>query len=636
MFKYRQDIEVMRAVAVLLVVIFHVDENWLPGGFIGVDVFFVISGYLITQNLIAQKSSGDFSYRQFYTRRVRRLFPAAFVTIFITFLLGVRWFSPEHLESLSEAVIYSLVSASNILFWRSAGYFDSSAEFNPLLHMWSLSVEEQFYLFWPLVILGALLLKNNARELLFFLAITFLALAYSEHALSKDASAAFFLTPFRIQEFSIGALCIWLRRLTNNLFPRANFLIPTVYLSGFVTIILSAIIFSQKTRFPGLNGILPCLGAAMMICTGDKVGFSCIVKNRFMVGIGLISYSLYLVHWPLIIFYKYHNLGGLSLYEKILLMVVSLICAVLLYNLVEKPFRPKGTEKNKSAAIAFSCALSIALLSAPAAYAYINKGWEWRVPGMLRNVLDDSRAAKKASIAATKLTCSLDEGIKPVDWWASCLSQKFNNNGGYLVIGDSHGRDTWQVLRLVYPNENIQMLYQSFCLPFEYSRDGRSGCFIGIDQFIRKYLVGLRVKGVLLSSHFATNKDIKVEKTINAIKALDIPVALFGPTINFNEHIPKIALNHGRMAGLEDKVNSLQVMGVYPKEKILSKMAKSLDVPFISKLDILCPDERCVVIIPEGNTLLSFDNAHWTPKAQQFVAGKLKAKYSNIAMLFKG
>lgn len=314
MFKYRQDIEVMRAIAVICVVVFHIDENWLSGGFVGVDIFFVISGYLITQNLIAQKSSGNFSYKRFYARRARRLFPAAFVTILITFLLGVLWFSPEHLMALSEAVIYSLLSASNILFWKGSGYFDSSAEFNPLLHMWSLSVEEQFYLVWPLIISGVLLIKNKLRELVFFIGVAGFSLALTEYALVKDASTAFFLMPCRVVEFSMGALCIWARRLyLEQFFAKAHFLAATVYLAGFFIIMFSAVSFSQETKFPGLNAVLPCMGAAFMICTGDKVRFSYIVNNRFMMGIGSISYSLYLVHWPLIIFYKYHKLGELSL-----------------------------------------------------------------------------------------------------------------------------------------------------------------------------------------------------------------------------------------------------------------------------------------------------------------------------------
>lgn len=269
-------------------------------------------------------------------------------------------------------------------------------------------------------------------------------------------------------------------------------------------------------------------------------------------------------------------------------MVVCLVCAVLLYYLIEKPFKGNSLETNKPAVIACFCVFSIALLSAPAAFAFVNKGWEWRLPSVLRNVLDDSRKAKKASVEANKLTCSLDEGVKPIDWWVSCLSQKFNNKQGYLVIGDSHGRDTWQALHLAYPSENIQMLYQSSCLPFEYSRGKHVNCFVGIDQFIKERLTKLRVKGVFLSSHFATDKDIRVEKTIRAIEELDVPVALFGPTMKFKEHVPKIALNHGRMAGLEDKVNSLQIFDIYLKEKILSNMAKSLDVPFIRASWIFC------------------------------------------------
>ncbi|MNZ87678.1 hypothetical protein D3C78_1065420 [compost metagenome] len=338
----------------------------------------------------------------------------------------------------------------------------------------------------------------------------------------------------------------------------------------------------------------------------------------------------------MIVFYKYHNFGGVSFSEKILLLAISFVCAVFLYAFVEKPFRSKWSVKSeKPSIVALSCIFPIFLLSTPAALAFVNKGWEWRVPTVLRDVLADSRQAKIASINATKLTCSLDEGAKPVEWWGKCLSEKLNAKEGYLVIGDSHGRDTWQALRLAYPDENIQMLYQSSCLPFEYSRPGRSDCFHGIKTFIKDYLPGLKVKGVFLSSHFATNMDSQVESTVRAVRDAGIPVALFGPTIKFKEHVPKIVLNHGRISGLVDRVNDLQIEGIYGKQEVMRALAKSLEVPFLSKLEILCPDRVCLVIIPSESALLSFDDAHWTPKAQQFVANGIKYKHPKIGMVFK-
>lgn len=634
---YRHDIDVMRAIAVIFVVVFHVDKNWLSGGFVGVDVFFVISGYLITKNMISQRERSGFNYIQFYVRRARRLFPAAFATILLTFFMGAIWFSPEHFQALSETVIYSLLSVSNVLFWMGAGYFDTSSEFNPLLHTWSLSVEEQFYLLWPLVVGLAVGMKSNGRMLICFLVILTVSLLIAEYAIGKDVSAAFFLMPFRIAEFSIGALCVVARRFELPFSQGKKYgLHFWVYSCGALLVIYSATSFSPETRFPGVSSMLPCIGAAFMIFSGDKVELSFAVRNKVLVGIGLISYSLYLVHWPVIVFYKYHNFGGLSLPEKVLLLVVSIACAFLLYVLVEKPFRSKWSENSeKPLNVALSCIFLILLLSTPAALAFSNKGWEWRIPTVLKDVLADSRQAKIASINATKLTCSLDEGRNSVEWWQECLSEKLKTKEGYLVIGDSHGRDTWQALRLAYPGENIQMLYQSSCLPFEYSRPGRSDCFPGMQKFIKDYLPALKVKGVFLSSHFATNMDAQVESTVRAIKDSGIPVALFGPTIKFKEHVPKIVLNHGRVSGLVDRVNDLQVEGIYDKQELMRSLASSLGVPFISKLEILCPDRVCLVIVPSESALLSFDDAHWTPKAQQFVANEIARKRPLIEMVFK-
>jgi peptidoglycan/LPS O-acetylase OafA/YrhL len=325
---YRPDIDGLRALAVILVLLFHF-ELGVNGGFIGVDVFFVISGYLITEVIIKSIRSGRFSFHDFYVRRLLRLHPALLVTVAATLGAGYLIMDPASFSGLAESAKYATFSASNFYFWLNQGYFDAASQTQPLLHTWSLAAEWQFYLVWPFIVWISL--KFSAKFLPWILAaLTIASLVAAQVMLSYDSSAAYLMMPFRVFELAIGALLVFLPR--DRLKPAIE---SAIALAGLVAIIAPAFYLTPETAFPGVAALLPCLGAAACIYGGRSTAGAAL-RFRPMVFIGLISYSIYLVHWPLFVFYKYYIFRDLNAPEKLTLLAISLITGWILYRLIEK------------------------------------------------------------------------------------------------------------------------------------------------------------------------------------------------------------------------------------------------------------------------------------------------------------
>ncbi len=354
--QYRPDIDGLRAMAVLAVLLYHFDFSIFSGGFTGVDIFFVISGFLITQNIMADIGNGTFSFARFYVRRIKRLFPALYTILFLSLVFSHLLFTPEHYIQFGKSLLYSVLSTSNILFWKEAGYFDTAAEFKPLLHTWSLAVEEQFYFIWPTLLLLLSKLGKKTWPFFFLIIVSAASLYEAEHWLKSDPSGAFFLTPFRLAEFACGAVLVWLPPLSVGRKWLTEFLLAI----GFLGIGWGIFAFSKQTAFPGLNALIPCLGAALIIYSGQARVLGWLLRNPVAVFIGLISYSLYLIHWPLLIFYKYWKYTELTLADRLGLLLGCFLLAWLSWKFIEQPFR-KGRIFSQRIFLAL-CALCAALL----------------------------------------------------------------------------------------------------------------------------------------------------------------------------------------------------------------------------------------------------------------------------------
>lgn len=336
---YRPDIDGLRAVAVLAVVLHHLSAALVPGGYVGVDVFFVISGYLITGIIQRELAEGSFTFKRFYERRVRRIFPALFVMLIVTSAVGYFLLLPSDYVSTLRAALSTVFFSSNVFFWRELvdGYFAPDAKFNPLLHTWSLAVEEQFYIAFPCVLLACnRFLKVGVVRVVAVLAL--LSFALGVVLIQNKAVAVFFLSPSRAWELLAGALLA----LKVIPVPRTRLWREVTVGTGVAAILLACFVFDEKTIFPGWAALLPVCGTALVIVGGTETRAAIagwILQWRPMVYVGLISYSLYLWHWPLIVLTHYY-IGLAPLAPHVTwLFFASLLLASISYHLVERPFR---------------------------------------------------------------------------------------------------------------------------------------------------------------------------------------------------------------------------------------------------------------------------------------------------------
>ena len=384
--EYRPEVDGLRAFAVMAVLFFHAGFSWLGGGFVGVDVFFVISGYLITQIIVADCRRQKFSFASFLARRVARLYPALLVVLLACMLAGFVLFAAEHYRTLAVSTLGAFFSASNFVFWQSAGYFDTSSELNPLLHTWSLGVEQQFYLIWPILIYAAYRIRPSSIPYV-LLGTVLVSLAASQWFTVAEPSANYFLTPFRVFEFGVGGLIPWLERYR----PLKNGWLEGLLAAGFALLLYSALSFDKNTVFPGINAMVPVLGAALCIYAGRARVLGLLLRNKAVVFIGLMSYSLYLVHWPLIVFYKYYVYKPLGAWDKYLLVLAPFVLAYPLYRYVESKFR-RVDLMHWNPLKAVAVALSVLFVLVPAAGVYGYNGLGFRVNDTYKARVNDPKA----------------------------------------------------------------------------------------------------------------------------------------------------------------------------------------------------------------------------------------------------
>ncbi len=334
--KYRPDIDGLRAVAVMLVIFYHAGFAPVSGGFIGVDVFFVISGYLISSIIIRELDDGTFTFVDFYSRRIKRICPALFAVLFLSCLFAFFVLIPKDLRNFGRSVASTVFFYSNWNFYTQVGYFDGPAIEKPLLHTWSLAIEEQFYLVWPVTVYG--LYRAFGRKTLtqIIVALLFVSLVASQYQLDSDQSQVFYLLPFRAWELLLGALIAAALD-----FAISNRLANLLGILGVAAIGYAALAYDTKTPFPGFNALLPCLGTAISIFSGSQqAGFANKILGAAPVRfVGKISYSLYLIHWPLFSYAHLFVDRSLVLEERLAIIVLSMVMAAFSYWYVEMPAR---------------------------------------------------------------------------------------------------------------------------------------------------------------------------------------------------------------------------------------------------------------------------------------------------------
>jgi len=362
--RYRADIDGLRAIAIIPVILFHLAVPGFGGGFVGVDIFFVISGFLITSIIYREIEDDKFSFIQFYERRIRRIFPALFFVLIISVLISLFILLPKDMRAFSKSLVAATVFAANLLFWKQGGYFDSQAIEKPLLHTWSLSVEEQFYIAFPILFL---LLTRTMPKRVSFILIGLMLASFAAATLQYpfrlfSPLTIFYLPVFRAWELLLGGV-LALNIIPNPFTHRQRNLFSLI---GLTLIVYSVYQPFTASVFHAANLLYPCLGAALVIYAGSG-GYSSVVGKvlgwRPLVLIGLISYSLYLWHWPLIVFAKYYLVRDLLPIDKVYIFAASLFLATLTWRYVERPFRSKTGSISRSTILKLSLASVIALIS---------------------------------------------------------------------------------------------------------------------------------------------------------------------------------------------------------------------------------------------------------------------------------
>jgi peptidoglycan/LPS O-acetylase OafA/YrhL len=448
--EYRADIDGLRAIAVLSVVLFHFGWTWFPGGFLGVDIFFVISGYLITRLLQAEiLSTGRVSFSRFYLRRARRLLPALGVVLAGTSIWAVMFLSPMHLAAFGKELASAALSLSNVLFLKQSGYFETNALLKPLLHTWSLAVEEQFYLVWPVVMLVAYRWGTPTRTKL--LAVGALASLVGAQVAGRDA--AFYLPWFRFFEFAAGAALV---RLDDFRSPsaRTQFVLLPI---GLAAMLLPILLYSEHTRLPGLRSIIPVAGAALTIYAGRAPYFGRILSNPLSVWIGRCSYSIYLVHWPVLVFFAlathYAPLGWAG---KILLPIAVIAIAALIYYAVETPVRTMkpGPQNRRFAWQAGGVAITFvavgSLLNA-------SDGMPWRLPpDVAKLALSPHR---KVQLGECEYASEVIDEVF-LSKFQACVDR---HGPATLIFGDSHAGDLFHALASASTKPHVVGVWRGGC-----------------------------------------------------------------------------------------------------------------------------------------------------------------------------
>ncbi|TFZ50265.1 acyltransferase [Serratia proteamaculans] len=420
---YRRDIDGLRAVAILLVILYHSGVTFLSGGFIGVDVFFVISGFLIGGIIYTELSNKTFSYSRFYTRRIKRIAPALLVMLLTCSIFSFFYLSPLELKDFSLFSGSTILSVPNIMLWHKTNYFSPNAELNPLLMTWSLGVEEQFYIFLPIIL--SIVIKFNKKIVASVAVISTISFILCVILTKTNPLFSFFMLPTRAWELGMGVILSIMHRegRFNSLSLKIK---EIIFIVGIVLILFAAVNFDKHTSFPGYAATLPVLGSLLIILGNGRIS-SIILGNRIMVFIGLVSYSWYLWHWPLLSFARLAIDSKLSVYNGLIISSIALFIAYLSYLFVETPFRKGFKLENKKIILGYM--IISALLILPGSFGYLLQG----VPQRVNTAVAQAEIDKLDRVADR---CLVGYGSTSYSKDKSCLANA--QQDAVALVGDSH------------------------------------------------------------------------------------------------------------------------------------------------------------------------------------------------------
>ena len=492
---YRPEIDGLRAIAVLPVIMFHAGSPWFSGGYVGVDVFFVISGYLITSIILNEKASGKFTISGFYERRARRILPALFLVMLVCLLPSWLWMMPKQLKEFAHSLVAVSLFGSNILFWRTSGYFDTATEEKPLLHTWSLGVEEQYYVLFPLMVI--LMWRLGRRNLAWILVIFALAsLGLTEFAVRRDPMANFYLAPTRAWELLIGSSLAF-ATFAVPLHVRAGRAMSQAFAAlGLLMIVAAVVEFDKTTPVPGYRALLPTLGTALVLAFATEGTHTArLLSQKWIVGAGLISYSAYLWHQPLFAFARIRLHDKPSPLVFGLLGALSMVLAYFTWRYVEAPFRDRKRFGRKP--IFVVSFLGSLLFIAIGLGGHSFNGYPERFSLSTRELLDTAIHSPMRGACHTRGS----DFLSP-----SRACTYFNQNVTWAALGDSHIVEPAYVLADMLRSRGQGLLHLSFsgCPPALLVDAAQAGCTSWLNRSLERLELDHRIVNVLVGFRYST------------------------------------------------------------------------------------------------------------------------------------
>ena len=638
--KYRKEIDGLRAIAVLSVLLFHAGFKTFSGGFVGVDIFFVISGYLITQIVVVEKSLDKFSIANFYERRARRILPALFVLLLVSFMFAWVFLMPSEMKLFSLSLISVSTFTANIFFYLTTDYFQTTAELIPLLHTWSLAVEEQYYFIFPIFILTVWKIRKDwiiPAIVLAILTSFILATIGSQ----QSPVASFYLLPTRAWELLFGAL-LAVSSQKFNFIENNKSISQALSLIGFVCIAATVFSFNKKTPFPGVYALVPVLGASLIILfasTDTVVGK--ILSNKVLVGIGLISYSTYLWHQPVLAFARHQIGANLSAWWSILLITLSLVMGYFSWRYVELPFRNKARFTQRQIfAFAMGCSATFIFIGS---YGYFSEGFKSRFLS-----IDNLQATHSESLQKTE-ECFLTRREADAFDQFNCAENNSELKYNVLLIGDSHAASLYPGLHEFLSSKgiNLNMMTAGYCLPLvekfpvNESLSATSRCE-KINQKVNNLISEKKFDLIVISSfilHWGFrdywNSSVPAypgyrDDYLNKIKTISKTnnVLIVGQFVTWPNMLPKIIFDEAISLKARDINDIPRYSSNGVDEKLLSvdsflkADALASGIKYVSIVDALCKANVCMRYLPDptGEKLITFDYGHLGLEASRYIS----------------
>jgi peptidoglycan/LPS O-acetylase OafA/YrhL len=660
---YRPDIDGLRAIAVLSVVGFHAFPVLAKGGYVGVDIFFVISGFLISTIIFGSINLGAFSFFAFYGRRIRRIFPALILVLAASYLVG--WFAlfPDEYKQLGKHIAAGAGFVSNFALWNESGYFDNASDTKPLLHLWSLGIEEQFYIVWPLVLWATWKLRLNLLTITII--ITLSSFTLNIMGIHKNAIATFYSPQTRIWELLSGSLLAWfslygnpsfsglkhklncwLGRIFPAITPEAleNRLRDIQSIVG-VTLILTAVYFIRKEfSFPGWWALLPVSGATLVIAAGAHAWANrVLLSNRILVWFGLISYPLYLWHWPLLSFARIVEGETPGRETRAVIVGASILLAWLTYKYIEKPFRFGHHTKSKICVLLFF----MAIMGFIGYNTYTSGGLEFRMKdradfiSYFENARPEWRYFQKTNLPTLqKRECAffdyeryrlglLNGNVRHSTPRESISATCYERNSKYkksvLLLGDSHAQALSPGLQKYLPSDYQLLQVATAACPLDLNTDEPSATKqCEQSNYMATRTVSLIKPDVVVLSQQGWKSIGNIQDIVTRVKELGAKrVVLVGSTPRWKSHLPKLLARHPLY--MPRRMNTgLKLQRMTQNSRFRQQFRPDSSQVYFDVMEIFCDAGGCLTYLGDDvkTGITTWDYGHLTPIASEYLAEK--------------